>query len=97
MRIALAVLLACCAPCALADVVQFEIGKGGAYATYASVRAFDAANRQVFSGSSDGYGRVTIAIPPGRYTVRVKTRSGEKSAAVDIKGDRALRMVTLPP
>ena len=96
MKTALALLLACCAPCVLADVLQFEIGGGGPYATYSSVRAFDAANRQVFAGSSDGYGRVTMAIPNGRYTVRVQTRSGEKSTAIEIVGDRALRRVTLP-
>jgi len=96
MKVLAALLLCCFASSALAELLQFEIGRGGPYAANASVRVLDQAGRAVFEGYTDGYGRVSVGVKQsGQYTVRVKTRSGEKSSVVQLTGGSARRMVTL--
>lgn len=97
MKVLAAFLLCCFASGALAELLQFEIGRGGPYASNAPVRVFDQSNRQIFEGYTDGYGRVSVGVrQAGQYTVRVRTRSGEKSSVVQLTGASTLRMVTLP-
>lgn len=96
MKFLVAFLLCCFASTALAELLQFEIGRGGPYAANASVRVLDQAGRSVFEGYTDGYGRVSIAVrQAGQYTVHVRTRSGEKSSVVELTGGSARRIVTL--
>jgi hypothetical protein len=90
------VLLAIFAAAAHAELLQFEIGRGGPYAAYAIVRVLDQSNREIFRGYADGYGRVSLSAAPGRYTLLVKTRYGDKSSVVQLSGTSASRIVTLP-
>ncbi|HKE41071.1 MAG TPA: hypothetical protein VKG21_14615 [Casimicrobiaceae bacterium] len=96
MKFLAAFLLCCFASSALAELLQFEIGRGGPYAANAPVRVVDQAGKSVFEGYTDGYGRVSVGVrQAGQYTVRVRTRSGEKSSVVQLTGGSVRRVVTL--
>lgn len=96
MKLLIVLLLGLFAAAARGEILQFEIGRGGPYAAYAAVRVLDASNREVFHGYADGYGRLSLTAAPGRYTVLVKTRYGEKSSAVQLAGTNVSHIVTLP-
>jgi hypothetical protein len=89
-------LLAILPVAAFADTLQFQVGTGGAFASYARVQVYSPQGQRVFEGVSDGYGRVSASLPAGDYRVSVAIRSGGvRSATVHVAGADVLRVVTL--
>jgi hypothetical protein len=92
----LTLLLLAWAPAALlADTLQFELGKGGAFVKYAPVEIVTQQGSIVYRGTSDGYGRVSASLPAGDYTIHIGTTSGTKSSSIHLFGKNALLKVTL--
>jgi hypothetical protein len=89
-------LLVACAPSlGLTDTLQFEIGSGGAFASYAKVEIRNQQGQLLYSGSSDGYGRVSPLLPAGDYKVIVATRAGIKSSTVRLSNANVVDTVIL--
>lgn len=96
MRVPLAVVLCMFALSSVrADDMQFTFGTGAAYAAYTEVRVFDSANREVFKGTTDRYGRISISLVAGSYRAVVKTATGELNTHVQITGAAHLRAISL--
>jgi hypothetical protein len=49
----------------------------------------------VYQGTSDGYGRLSAALPAGDYEVSIETRTGVKTTEVHLGGANGLRVVSL--
>ena len=96
MRGIVTLMLACGVPTVVADTLQFEVGRGGPFASYARVQISNQHGQHVYSGTSDGFGRVLTKLGAGNYTVRVTTRSGVKTSNVQLRGADVLLRVTLP-
>jgi len=92
----LLLLLMSCVPVATqADTLQFEVGRGGAFASYAHVEVWTMQGQRVYEGTADGYGRISAPLAAGDYRVSVTTRAGAKSSNVHLTGGNVLHAVTL--
>jgi hypothetical protein len=90
-------LLACSPSLCFADTLQFELGSGGAFASYAQVQVSNQQGQLVYRGTSDGYGRISTSLPAGDYRVSITTRAGVKSSGVHLSDTNVLLRITLPP
>lgn len=73
---------------ALADNFQiaFSEGNSNSYVAYSAVRLYDGNNRQIFSGSTDKYGRIIIGnVNNGSYRIEItfRNKTCKKNIAID--------------
>ena len=56
--------------------IAFWQGNSTSYVAYSSIKLYDAANREVFTGSTDKYGRIIIGnINNGNYRMEISFRN----------------------
>jgi hypothetical protein len=99
-NICIALVLMFAANAALADQFQFTIGSGtnASYASYANVRVLNSANKEIFKGFADRYGRISIVVPPGQpqqVVVIVVMQGKEMMTPLRLTGASGLRPINL--
>ncbi len=80
---------------AAADNFQFfyQSGNNFYYASYESVKLYDAGNRLVFSGFTDKYGRIAIKLNSGNFTCKVMYRKTEYATSISISNRTGISKV----
>ena len=85
---------------ALADNFQiaFLQGTSSSYIAYSSVRVFDRNNKQVFTGSTDKYGRIIVNnLANGSYWIVIDFRGKGCRKAIAIDHGTAFKIINLVP
>jgi len=75
--------------------ISYRQGTSVSYIAYSPVRLFDGNNSQVFSGATDGLGRIIINYKTGTYRLEIDYRNNTYKKMVTIDQNRAFKPVSV--